>query len=152
PGSSIMPGKVNPVVCESVLMACARVVGNDVAATLAGQSGSFELNTMMPLMADALLESVALLAGAARLLADKAVAGFAVNEARVAGLLERNPVLATALNPAVGYEAAARVAKRAAAEGRTVKDVAAETTRLSADRLGRLLDPERLTEGGVRAE
>jgi fumarate hydratase class II len=151
PGSSIMPGKVNPVACESALMACARVVGNDVTATLAGQAGAFELNTMMPLMAEALLESVGLLAGAARLLADKAVAGFTVNEARVAGLLERNPVLATALNPAVGYEAAARVAKRAASEGRTVKDVAAEATRLTPERLARLLDPAHLTEGGVRS-
>ncbi|TPW21489.1 MAG: fumarate hydratase, class II, partial [Elusimicrobia bacterium] len=151
PGSSIMPGKVNPVVPEAVLMACARVIGNDVTAALAGQAGSFELNTMMPLMADVLLESVDLLAGAARLLADKAVAGFTVNTARVTALLERNPVLATALNPVVGYEAAARVAKRAAAEGRTVKDVAAETTRLSPARLARLLDPALLTEGGVRA-
>lgn len=151
PGSSIMPGKVNPVVPEAVLMACARVIGNDVTATLAGQAGSFELNTMMPLMAEVLLESVDLLAGAARLLGDKAVAGFTVNTARVTALLERNPVLATALNPVVGYEAAARVAKRAAAEGRTVKDVAAEATRLSPERLARLLDPALLTEGGVRA-
>jgi fumarate hydratase class II len=148
PGSSIMPGKVNPVVPESVLMACARVVGNDVTATLAGQAGAFELNTMMPLMADVVLESVDLLARASRLLADKAVAGFSVNAARMAALLERNPVLATALNPAVGYEAAARVAKRAAAEGRTVKDVAGEMTGLAPGRLARLLDPAGLTEGG----
>ncbi|MBI3298037.1 MAG: class II fumarate hydratase [Elusimicrobia bacterium] len=150
PGSSIMPGKVNPVAPEAALMVCARVLGNDLTVALAGQSGAFELNTMLPLVAAALLESIDLLSSASTLLADKAVAGFTVNGRRIASVLERNPVLATALNPAVGYEAAARVAKRAAAEGRPVKDVAGEMTGLTPERLKRLLDPAALTEGGLR--
>ena len=150
PGSSIMPGKVNPVIPEAVLMACARVMGNDLSTALAGQSGSFELNTMMPLAAHCLLESVALLSASARSLADKAVAGFSVDEARMASLLERSPVLATALSPVIGYEAAARVARRAAASGMTVKEAALESGCLPPERLARLLDPEALTEGGSR--
>ncbi len=150
PGSSIMPGKVNPVIPEAAAMVCARVFGNDVTVTVAGQAGNFQLNTMLPLVAAVLLDSLALLSAASRLLADKAVAGFTVDEARVTGLLERNPVLATALNPVIGYEAAAKVAKRAAAERRTVRDAAAELTGLAPERLRRLLDPRALTEGGLR--
>ncbi|MBI5595704.1 MAG: class II fumarate hydratase [Elusimicrobia bacterium] len=152
PGSSIMPGKVNPVIPEAVLMACARVMGDDLAVALAGQSGSFELNTMLPLTAHCLLESVALLSSSARALADKAVADFAVDAARMASLLERNPVLATALSPVIGYEAAARVARRAAASGTTVRQAALEAGGLAPERLARLLDPEALTEGGSRSQ
>jgi fumarate hydratase class II len=149
PGSSIMPGKVNPVICESVMMACAQVTGNDVVITVANQHGNFELNVMMPVIAHNLLQSMTILGNAARLLADKAVAGFTVNRDRVTGPLDRNPVLATALNPVIGYDKAAEIAKKASAEGRPVKEIAAEMTNLSKKELDRLLDPKRLTEGGI---
>jgi len=148
PGSSIMPGKVNPVICEAVLMAAAQVIGNDAAVTQGGLGGQFQLNTMLPLIAYNLLQSIGLLARSARLLADEAVAGFEVNEAALAGELERNPILVTALNPVIGYDAAAAIAKRAYAENRPVREVAAEMTRLPADELARLLDPRALTEPG----
>ncbi len=144
PGSSIMPGKVNPVIPEAVLMACAQVMGNDHAVALGGQGGSFQLNTMLPLIAANLLDSIELLARAARHLADKAVAGFRVNEERIQAALSRNPILVTALNEVIGYEAAARIARRAYAEGRPVLDVAAEETDLPLEELRRLLDPARL--------
>ncbi|MCO5170348.1 MAG: class II fumarate hydratase [Planctomycetes bacterium] len=149
PGSSIMPGKVNPVVPEAVLMISAQVIGHDAAIAVAGQAGSFQLNTMLPLVAHALLESVRLLAGGARLLAERAIAGVAVDRARVGAALEKNPILVTALNPRVGYEAAAAVAKAAYAEGRPVREVAAERTNLPADELAALLDPRRLARGGI---
>lgn len=148
PGSSIMPGKVNPVVCEAMTLACAQVMGNDVTITIGGQSGSFELNLMLPLIAHNLLQSVMLLANASRLLADKVVAGFAVNAERMADLVERNPILVTALAPKIGYDLAAKIAKRAAVEGRKVRDVALEMTRLSEQELDRLLDARAMTEGG----
>ncbi|NOZ28327.1 MAG: class II fumarate hydratase [Chloroflexi bacterium] len=150
PGSSIMPGKINPVIPEAVTMVCAQVFGNDVTITVAGQSGNFELNVMLPVLAYNLLQSITLLANAARVLADKAIAGFTVNRERMADLVERNPILVTALNPVIGYDRAAQVAKRAYAEGRRVKDVAAEMTDLSPEELDRLLDPKRLTEGGIQ--
>ncbi len=150
PGSSIMPGKVNPVIPESVAMVCAQVIGNDAAITVAGQSGNFQLNVMLPVLALNLLQSIEILANAARLLADKAIAGFIVNQARIDDLLERNPVLVTALNPIIGYELGAKIAKKAAAENRKVKDVAAEMTELPKEKLNQLLDPRLLTEGGVR--
>jgi fumarate hydratase class II len=149
-GSSIMPGKVNPVIPEAVLMVCAQVIGNDLTITLGAQAGHFQLNTMLPLIATRLLENLSLLAAASRVLADKAIRGFAVNRERVAGALSRNPILATALNPLIGYEQAARIARRAAATGRPVRDVAAEMTRLSRRQLARLLDPRRLTRGGLQ--
>ncbi|MBX3470518.1 MAG: class II fumarate hydratase [Planctomycetes bacterium] len=149
PGSSIMPGKVNPVVPEAVLMVSAQVIGHDATITVAGQAGSFQLNTMLPLVAHALLESLRLLAGGARLLAERAIAGFTVDRERVAAALERNPILVTALNPRIGYEAAAAVAKAAYAEGRPVREVAAERTGLPPDELARLLDPRRLAGGGL---
>ena len=144
PGSSIMPGKVNPVIPEAVCMVAAQVIGNDAAITVAGQSGNFQLNVMLPLVAVSLLQSLALLANAMRHLADKAVAGFEVNEARVAEPLARNPILVTALNAVIGYELGARIAKTAYAEGRPILDVAAEMTGLDRDELARLLDPARL--------
>ena len=148
PGSSIMPGKVNPVIPEAVLMACAQVMANDHAVALAGQSGTFELNVMLPLIGHNLLGGLALLARAARSLADQAIAGFTVNEAHVTGLLARNPVLATALNPLIGYDRAATIAKTAAETRETVAAVAARVTGLPAGELDRLLDPRRLTEAG----
>ena len=150
PGSSIMPGKVNPVAAESACMVAAKVIGNDAAIAVAGQSGNFQLNVMLPLIADSLLESVALLAAAARLLADKAVAGFAVRADNIAGPLSQNPILVTALNPVIGYLKAAAIAKRAYAEGRPVLDVAAEETNLPRAELKKLLNPASLTKGGIQ--
>ncbi len=144
PGSSIMPGKVNPVIPESVAMVCAQAIGLDAATTMAGQSGNFELNVMLPLIAANLLDSLHLLGNASRLLADRAVAGFTVNEGRLREALARNPILVTALNPLIGYDAAATIAKAAYAEGRPVVDVAAERTDIPREELERLLDPARL--------
>lgn len=148
PGSSIMPGKVNPVIPEATAMVAAQVIGNDTAITIAGQSGNFELNVMLPLVARNLLESIELLAAASRLLADKAISGFKVNEARLKEALARNPILVTALNPLIGYARAAEIAKQAYREGRPILDVAAEQTDIQRDELERLLDPARLTGGG----
>lgn len=150
PGSSIMPGKINPVAPESAAMAMAQVVGNDATITLAGASGNFQLNVMLPVIAYNLLQSIQLLASSSRLLADNAVKGFTVNKRRVADLVERNPILVTALNPIVGYELGAKIAKRAYAEGRKVKDVAAEMSGISRKRLARVLDPRSMTRGGVK--
>jgi fumarate hydratase, class II len=152
PGSSIMPGKVNPVIPEAVAMVAAQVIGNDATITIAGQSGNFQLNVMLPVIAYNLTQSIDLLANAARVLADAAIAGLTVNETRVNAALERNPILITALNPVIGYEAGAKIAKQAYAEGRPVRDVAAEQTQLSEEELRRLLDPRELTKGGVKAE
>jgi fumarate hydratase class II len=145
PGSSIMPGKVNPVIPESVAMVAAQVIGHDAAITIAGQSGNFELNVMLPLVAHNLLESLRLLANASRLLADRAIAGFRVNEAQLQRSLARNPILVTALNPLIGYARAAEIAKQAYREQRPIVDVAAERTDLSREELLALLDPSRLT-------
>ncbi len=150
PGSSIMPGKVNPVAPEAVAMVAAQVIGNDVAVTVAGQSGVFQLNVMLPVIAYNLLQSIDLLASAARLLARSAIAGFAVNARQIAVALDRNPMLVTALAPVIGYDRAATIAKRALAEGRPIRDVAAEMTDLGAAQLAQLLDPAALTHGGVR--
>jgi fumarate hydratase, class II len=147
PGSSIMPGKVNPVIPEAVAMVCAHVMGLDVAIGIAGQSGNFQLNVMQPLAAHDLHQAIDLLAGAARSLADKAIAGFEVDRARLAAALERNPILVTALNPVIGYEKAAQIAKRAYAEGRPIREVAREMTGLSDEELAARLDPAALTRG-----
>jgi len=150
PGSSIMPGKINPVIPEAVAMVAAQVTGNDATITIAGQSGSFQLNVMLPVIAYNLLESISLLTGACRLLADRAVAGFVVNAERISALVDRNPILVTALNPVIGYELGAQIAKTAYAQGRTLKEVALEMTDLSAAELDELLDPRQLTEGGIQ--
>jgi fumarate hydratase class II len=150
PGSSIMPGKVNPVIPESVAMVCARVIGNDSAITIAGQSGNFQLNVMLPLVAYDLLQSIDILSSAARLLADEAIDGFTVNHDNIEQALAKNPILVTALNRVIGYELGAKIAKRAYAEGRAVIDVASEMTDLSADDLKRILSPAGLTRGGVQ--
>jgi fumarate hydratase class II len=152
PGSSIMPGKVNPVIPEAVAMVAAQVIGNDTTVTIAGQSGNFQLNVMLPVIAYNVLQSIDLLANASRVLADAAIAGLKVNEARVNEALARNPILVTALNPIIGYELGAKIAKQAYAEGRPIRDVAAEHTSLPAAELERLLDPRELTKGGVKAE
>lgn len=149
PGSSIMPGKVNPVIPEAAAMVSAQVIGNDTAITIAGQSGNFELNVMLPLVAQNLLTSISLLANASHLLADKAIASFKVNDSKLKEALDRNPILVTALNPVIGYLKAAEIAKQAYKEGRPVIDVAAENTDLSKEELEQLLNPEKLTHGGL---
>jgi len=150
PGSSIMPGKVNPVIPEATTMVAAQVIGNDAAITVAGQSGNFQLNVMLPVIADNLLESIHLLASVTRALADSAIAGFKVNTTRIAEALERNPILVTALNPVIGYEKGAAIAKKAYAEGRPIREVAAQMTDLPREELARLLDPAELTTGGIK--
>lgn len=149
PGSSIMPGKINPVIPEAMTMVCAQVMGNHLTVTIAGQSGNFQLNVMLPVLAYNLLQSIELLANGSRVLADQAIKGFTVNEERVSSLVGRNPIIVTALNPVIGYEKGAKIAKRAYAEGRLLKDVALEETDLTAEELDRILDPRGLTEGGI---
>ncbi|TNF82165.1 class II fumarate hydratase [Pseudomonas sp. ICMP22404] len=149
PGSSIMPGKVNPVIPEATAMVATQVIGNDTVITVAGQSGNFELNVMLPIIAQNLLSSIALMSSVSRLLADKAIATFKVNEAGLKQALSRNPILVTALNPIIGYQKAAEIAKKAYQQGRPVIDVALEHTDLSRSELEVLLDPEKLTAGGV---
>jgi len=150
PGSSIMPGKVNPVIPEATAMVAAQVIGYDASITIAGQSGNFQLNVMLPLIAYNLLESIRLLTNVSRLLADRAIAGFEVNRARVAEALDRNPILVTALNPVIGYEKGAAIAKKAYAEGKPIREVAARETGLPREQLDALLDPEQLTRGGLK--
>jgi fumarate hydratase class II len=150
PGSSIMPGKVNPVVPEAVAMVAAQVIGNDATITVAGQSGNFQLNVMLPVVAHNLLESIRILASASRVLADSAIAGFTVQAARLEDALGRNPILVTALNPVIGYESGAAIAKKAYAEGKPIIDVAAAETELDRAELERLLDPSALTQGGIK--
>lgn len=149
PGSSIMPGKVNPVIPEAVTMVCAQVIGNDTTITLAGQSGNFQLNVMLPVIGYNLLQSIELLANGARLLGDQAIAGFTVNQERLQQQLGRNPILVTALNAVIGYEKGAQIAKTAYAQRRPVMEVAREMTDLTEDELARLLDPAGLTQGGI---
>ena len=149
PGSSIMPGKVNPVIPEATAMVAAQVIGNDASITIAGQSGNFQLNVMLPLVAHNLLQSIGILANVSRLLADKAIAGFKVNTDRVNQALAMNPILVTALNPVIGYEKGAATAKQAYKEHRPIIDVALETTGLSKDELKKLLDPLSLSRGGI---
>lgn len=146
PGSSIMPGKVNPVIPEAVAMVSAQVMGMHHTITVAGASGNFQLNVMLPVIAWNLLEAIRLLASAARLLGDKAIAGFSVRQDRLKQALARNPILVTALNPLIGYEAAAAIAKQAYAEDRPVLEVAIEATGMAEGELRRLLDPARLTQ------
>jgi fumarate hydratase class II len=148
PGSSIMPGKVNPVIPEAVAMACAQVMGNHATISIAGQSGNFQLNTMMPVIAYNSIQNLNLLANACTHLAEKAIDGLKFNKPRMNEALLRNPILVTALNPVIGYDKAAQIAKRAYAENRPVIDVAKEMTDLSMAELKILLDPARLTKAG----
>ena len=152
PGSSIMPGKVNPVIPESVAMVAAQVIGNDTTITIAGQSGTFQLNVMLPVIAYNILQSIELLANSIGILADKAIADFTVQEDNLKIALSRNPILVTALNPIIGYLKAAEVAKTAYKTGRPVIDVAEELTDLSRQELERLLDPVQLTQGGIQEQ
>lgn len=148
PGSSIMPGKVNPVIPEAVAMACAQVIGHDTAITIAGQSGNFELNVMLPLVAHNLLDSISLLAGSCSSLATQAITGLKIRQDTTAAALARNPILVTALNPIIGYEQAAKIAKMAYSQHRPVLEVALEQTNLSEAELRVLLDPARLADPG----
>jgi fumarate hydratase class II len=149
PGSSIMPGKVNPVIPEAACMVAARVIGNDTTITLAGQSGNFQLNVMLPVVAATLLESLHILGTVVRLMADKAIATFTVRQDQLDAALGRNPILVTALNSVIGYETGAAAAKQAYREGRPIIDVALEVTDLSREELEKLLDPLKLTRGGL---
>ncbi|MGF1713300.1 class II fumarate hydratase [Photobacterium chitinilyticum] len=149
PGSSIMPGKVNPVVPEAAAMVAAQVIGNDATITVGGQSGNFQLNVMLPVIALNLIQSIELLANASVLLADKAIGSFVVREENLQLALARNPILVTALNPVIGYLKAAEIAKKAYKEQRPIIDVAEEETELSRSELESLLNPEKLTQGGV---
>lgn len=149
PGSSIMPGKVNPVIPEATAMVAAQVIGNDTAITIGGQSGNFELNVMLPMIANNLLNSINLIANVTRLLADKAITTFTVNEAQLQKALARNPILVTALNPIIGYLKAAEIAKIAYKEGRPVLEVAEQETDIARTELEKLLDPAKLTLGGL---
>lgn len=145
PGSSIMPGKVNPVIPEAVAMACAQVFGCDTAISIAAQSGNFELNVMLPLVADNLLEAISLLSGSCQALANQAINSFTVNEQNIAKSLAQNPILVTALNSRIGYDKAAAIAKLAYQQQRPILEVAAEQTDLSREELAQLLDPAKLT-------
>ncbi|WP_319553314.1 class II fumarate hydratase [uncultured Vibrio sp.] len=149
PGSSIMPGKVNPVIPEAAAMASAQVIGNDTTITIAGQSGNFQLNVMLPVIAHNVLESIELLSNSATALADKAIATFEVRQDNLDVALAKNPILVTALNPVIGYLKAAEIAKKAYKQGRAIIDVAEEETDLDRKTLERLLNPAKLTQGGV---
>jgi len=150
PGSSIMPGKVNPVIPEAACMVAARVIGNDATISVGGQAGNFQLNVMLPVIAASLLESIELLGNVSRLLADRAIATFSVRQDNIQAALERNPILVTALNRVIGYEKGAATAKQAYKEGRPIIEVAMETTGMSRDELEMLLDPLKLAHGGVQ--
>ncbi|HET8817141.1 MAG TPA: class II fumarate hydratase [Pseudidiomarina sp.] len=145
PGSSIMPGKVNPVIPEAIAMIAAQVNGNYTAVSTAAQQGNFQLNVMLPLIAFKQLESIELLSNAARSLADQAIADFTVNQSRIDEALARNPILVTALNSRIGYDQAAAIAKQAYQQQRPIIDVAAEMTDIPRNELEQLLDPKKLT-------
>ena len=150
PGSSIMPGKVNPVIPEATMMVCAQVIGNDATITMCNASGNFQLNVMLPSIAYNLLQSITLLGNVSRVLADKAIAGFVVNDEAMRDLVAKNPIMVTVLNPIIGYEKGAAIAKQAYKERRRLKDVALEETDLDETRLDELLDPRAMTEGGIK--
>ena len=149
PGSSIMPGKVNPVIPEAVTMASADVIGNDVSITVAAQSGTFQLNVMLPVIAYNLLKSINLIAGSMKALSKNAIKTFKVNEKNLESSLSKNPILVTALNPIIGYEKAAEIAKKAYKENRPIIEVAVQETDLSKAKLLKLLDPKKLAKGGI---
>ncbi|MCH8899229.1 MAG: aspartate ammonia-lyase, partial [Acidobacteria bacterium] len=149
PGSSIMPGKVNPVIPEAVMMIAARVFGNDATITWGAANGNFELNVMMPVMAHAMLESIELLANGSRVLQEKTVDGIVANEERAAFLLDQNAIIATALVPHIGYDKAAEITKRAFQESRGVREIALEMEVLPPDELDAALDVRPMTEGGI---
>jgi fumarate hydratase, class II len=149
PGSSIMPGKVNPVMSEMMMQVCAHVVGNDTAVAWGGANGNFELNVMMPMIAHNLLESIRLLSTASEAFSDRCVAGIEANVARARELVERNAIIVTALNPHIGYDNGAKIAKEATATGRSVRELVLEAGLMSADELDAALDIKSMTEGGI---
>ena len=148
PGSSIMPGKVNPVIEESMAMVCAQVIGYDASISIGGFSGNFELNVMLPMVAHSLLESIRLLSNASRNLAARSVSKLVVREDHIKALVGKNPILVTTLNPLIGYDLAAKIAKKAFAENRALKEVALEMCDLSEAELDKALDPTKMTKGG----
>ena len=149
PGSSIMPGKVNPVIPEATAMVAAQVIGNDATITIAGQSGTFQLNVMLPVIAYNILQSIELLSNTSKLLADKAISTFTVREENLQQALSKNPILVTALNPIIGYAKAAEIAKSAYKQGKPIIEVAENMTDLSREELEKLLEPKHLTQGGI---
>ncbi|HVF12733.1 MAG TPA: lyase family protein, partial [Actinomycetota bacterium] len=151
PGSSIMPGKVNPVICEAVIQVAAQVIGHDAAITLGGMGSYFELNVMMPLMAHNLLFSIQTLASAATLLAEKCVDGIEADEQRCKELLERSLVTVTALVPVIGYDVAAEVSKEAYSSGKSLREIVLERGLLSEEQVDAALDLRSMTEGGLTA-
>ncbi len=150
PGSSIMPGKINPVIPEATMQVAAQVIGNDATIALCNASGNFQLNVMLPVAAYNLLQSITLLGNVSKILADKAIAGFSVQDAKLLDLVDKNPIMVTVLNPLIGYEKGAALAKQAYKEGRRLKDVALEHTDLSAEELETLLDAKEMTKGGIK--
>lgn len=148
PGSSIMPGKVNPVIEESTTMVCAQVIGYDASISVGGMMGNFELNVMLPMVAHSLLESIRLLTNTCRNFADRSVSRLVVREEHIRSLIDKNPILVTALNRLIGYDLAAKIAKTAFAENRSLKEVAKEMCDLSTEELERALDPAKMTKGG----
>ncbi len=149
PGSSIMPGKVNPVIAEALCQVAAFVIGADLTVTLAGQSGNFELNVMMPVMAHQQLESIRILAAAVRVFTERCVIGIRAERARAAAAVEQSLAMCTALAPVIGYDAAAAIAKESYATGKTVREIALARRVLPEDQLTRILDPLRMTEPGI---
>jgi fumarate hydratase class II len=150
PGSSIMPGKVNPVLAEMLNMACFHVMGNDLTVMMAGQAGQLELNVMMPIVAHNLFEMMQVLIGAIRAFTGKCVVGLQANREKAEGWLAKNAILVTALNPVIGYLKGAEVAKEAMATNRTIKEVVVEKGYLSAAEADRILDARKMTEGGIQ--
>src|SRR5205807_2470073 len=148
PGSSIMPGKVNPVMCESMMMVCSQVIGNDAAITWSGANGNFELNVMMPVMAHDLLESIRLLANVTDVFCEKCVTGIKANKARCEELVELSMAMVTSLAPRIGYDRAAEIAKESARTGKTVREICREKKVLPEKELNRVLDPVSMTEPG----
>jgi fumarate hydratase, class II len=149
PGSSIMPGKVNPVIPEAVAQVAVQVYGNDAAVAFAGSQGSFELNTYMPVIARNLLESVRILSSVSRLFADRCIAGIEADEERCRAYADASPAVATALNPALGYDRVAELVKESARSGRSVRELVVERGLLSEDEVDRMLDLEAMTRGGI---
>jgi fumarate hydratase class II len=152
PGSSIMPGKVNPVIAESVLMVAAQVIGNDTAITIGGQAGVFELNVMMPVMTHNLLESIRLLSSSANNFTDKCISGVAADEKRCNDMIEKSLAMCTALAPEIGYDQAAAIAKESYKTGKTVREIALEKKIIPTERLNEILDPMRMTMPGIAAK
>lgn len=150
PGSSIMPGKINPVIPEATMQVAAQVIGNDATVAMCNASGNFQLNVMLPVAAYNLLQSITLLGNVSKVLADKAVAGFTINTDKMLELVDKNPIMVTVLNPIIGYEKGAAIAKQAYKESRRLKDVALEATDLSAEELETLLDAKEMTKGGIK--